>query len=430
MLNTSTNLQPATSTTPVIVPGKKAAQPEDAATTIADSTPTLDESTELDASTESVDAKEIDTTKSAFARDKQDFSKNKPTTLEYLLHALKESGRNPFSLAWEYLKLNRQKGRITFPEYVQFGLYDSKMPYEQKERYISNLIHWPVTMKCCDMTWQAATEDKWLCSKILQDTPALVPETLAVIDKTARSYPGTTKISTVDEFRKFALANRDQPFFGKENRGMISFGVFLVLEADENRVNLKGEGWIDYESFMEKYVGKTTYLIQKCQSNHKFFDKYTDALATIRISVLVTDDGVKTPFAALKLPACGQIADSFWRPGNIACNIDPANGRILDARTKNHLETKSFDKHPACDEILVGETLPQWDAVLNIVQECAQIFAPVRYQSMDIAITDQGPVLIEINTGGGFDLLQLASGEGMLTDEVSDFFKSHGCRRF
>ena len=27
--------------------------------------------------------------------------------------------------------------------------------------------HWPITHTCCDMTWQATTEDKFLCSQML-----------------------------------------------------------------------------------------------------------------------------------------------------------------------------------------------------------------------------------------------------------------------
>jgi hypothetical protein len=64
-----------------------------------------------------------------------------------------------------------------------------------------------------------------------------------------------------------------------------------------------------------------------------------------------------------------------------------------------------------------------------MARETAPIFQPVRYQSMDIAITDDGPVLIEINTGGGFDLPQLASGKGFLTDDVGEFFRSRGYRK-
>ena len=67
-----------------------------------------------------------------------------------------------------------------------------------------------------------------------------------------------------------------------------------------------------------------------------------------------------------------------------------------------------------------------WDRVLDLAHRCAPIFQPVRYQSMDIGITQAGPVLIEINTGGGFDLPQLASGEGFLTEEVRDCFRACG----
>jgi hypothetical protein len=45
---------------------------------------------------------------------------------------------------------------------------------------------------------------------------------------------------------------------------------------------------------------------------------------------------------------------------------------------------------------------------------------------MDIALTSDGPMLIEINTGGSFDLPQLASGRGFLTDDVCEFFRDCG----
>ena len=417
MSNTSSSFD-SPSTQPVVIPiSRQEPQSVDAAS--AEKTDTAGAVSDV-----------VDPSKTAFARDKEVWSKNKPTTLEYMMHAMEACGRSPLSLMWEYTKLSRQKGKISFPEYVQFGLYDPDMPYEHKLRFITNKQHWPITFKCCDMTWQATTEDKWLCTKILQGSSIAVPESLAVIDKTKRNYPGTQKIMTVDELREFALTNQGQPFFGKENRGMVSFGVFLVLEADSDRMHLKGEGWIAYDKFMEQHVGDTSYLIQRCQKNHKFLDKYTDNLATVRVCILVTDDGIKIPFAVLKLPARDQIADSFWRPGNLACNIDPTNGQILDARTRNHLGTESFSNHPVCGEALVDEYLPEWDALLELVHECSLTFSPVRYQSMDIAITDEGPMLIEINTGGGFDLPQLAAGQGMLTDEVVEFFKSHGCRKF
>jgi hypothetical protein len=74
----------------------------------------------------------------------------------------------------------------------------------------------------------------------------------------------------------------------------------------------------------------------------------------------------------------------------------------------------------------MGLTLPHWDKVIEINAKAANLFGPIRYQSTDIAITPSGPVVVELNYGGGFDLPQYASGRGMLTPKVRSFFESFG----
>ena len=354
----------------------------------------------------------------------------KPAIVDYLRHAQKKSGRRPLDLAREFLRLNRGCGKLTWPEYVQYGVYDNNRysPQDQSQ-FLTNTLHWPITRVCCDMTWQSTTEDKWLCSHILARSAIRVPKTLAVIDKTERAYPETHKISTAEHLRDFATSQDVLPLFGKENRGICSFGAFLVLEANEDAMLLKGHGWLEYDTCMDQFVGTTTYLLQRLETNHSFFNRYTDNLATVRVCVLNGKDGIKIPFAILKLPSRDNVADSFWRPGNLACNLDLQSGEILTARSKDRLGTTDHTVHPETGGPLLGEIIPMWDRVKDLARTCAPIFQSVRYQSMDIAITQDGPVLIEINTGGGFDLPQLASGEGFLTDEVRHFFRTCGYRK-
>ncbi|GJL92863.1 sugar-transfer associated ATP-grasp domain-containing protein [Hyphococcus sp.] len=367
---------------------------------------------------------------SAATRDKNDWQKQKFPASAYFRHAQKKSGRSAVELAQEFWGLHFGRGKLTLPEYIQYRVYEANdNGRAEKERFITNTLHWPITYACCDQSWMAATEDKWLCSHILAKSSVATPETLAVIDKTERNYPGTRKISTANDLRDFAMSPGMLPCFGKEIRGICSFGAFLILEADNERIHLKGEGWLDYETCFNEFVGDTPYLIQPLVKNHSFFSKYTDNLATIRVCILVDKDEVKTPFAVLKLPSKDNLADSFWRPGNLSCGLNPDNGEILTARLKDNFETADCAEHPETGAKLLGERLPQWSEVMDLVRNCAPIFHPVRYQSMDIAVTDQGPMLIEINTGGGFDLPQLASGKGFLTDEVCDFFRSCGYRK-
>ena len=83
-------------------------------------------------------------------------------------------------------------------------------------------------------------------------------------------------------------------------------------------------------------------------------------------------------------------------------------------------------KHPETGENLLGQVLPDWQEVIQVNELCAQLFAPIRYQSLDIALSSEGPVVVEVNTGGSFELPQFASGKGFLTNEVRNFFESCG----
>lgn len=363
----------------------------------------------------------------AIARDQADRDGIKPSLLDYLRYAQVKSGRGPMEMVREYFRLHRGRGKLTLQEYVQWGVFDTaRYSADDQSQFLTNTLHWPITHACCDMTWQATTEDKWLCSHILARSDIRVPETLAVIDKTDRIYPGTHKISTAAQFRDFAMARDGAPFFGKENRGICSFGVFLVQDPDAHSAGLKGHDPLPYDTFMDQFVGDTPYLLQRVETNHEFFAPYTDNLATVRVCILLDKSGVKIPFAVLKLPARNNLADSFWRPGNLACDLNTVSGEILGARSKDALGIMDHVTHPETGAQLIGAVVPLWDQVLELAHRCAPVFSPVRYQSMDIAITQDGPVLIEINTGGGFDLPQLASGRGFLTDEVSEFFRDCG----
>lgn len=393
-----------------------------------DETTTLAEQPVIESAPNAAAQEAVETTVDhAVSRDLAAYSAAQPPITAFLNHVFKRSGRKPVELALEFARLHRGRGKLTFNEYVQFGVWDkARYTPEQQSRFLSLRLHWPITEICCDMTWQASTEDKWLCSHILMGSGVPMPETLAVIDKTDRNYCGTHKIATAAQFRDFVRSPLTGPFFGKENRGICSFGAFMVEDADDTGMSLKGSGRVTYDQFMENFVGDTPYLLQRLQSNHEFIERYTSNLATVRVSVLVTKDGIRTPFCILKLPSRDNLADSFWRPGNLACNVDPQTGKILSIRSKDVFGTTDHEVHPETGTPIIGETLPMWDKLIELVHRCAPIFQPVRYQSMDIAITPDGPTLIEINTGGGWDLLQLGSGEGFLTDEVSEFFRSCG----
>ena len=331
-------------------------------------------------------------------------------------------------MAREYLRLARGRGRLTLQEYVHFRVYDPRLSDDERSRFVSERLHWPIVHQCNDVTWQGSVEDKWLCARLLDGAGLPTPSILAAIDTTERTYPGTPTIRTASALRELILAHcRDgMSLFCKPVGSLASFGAFVATAAEPDRLCVEGEGWISYDACLAEFIGDERYLVQPVQRNHPFLGQYTDSLATVRVYLMHTDTGVMLPFAALKLAAPGNIADNYWRPGNLVCDVDPATGLIRTARTRHEFGTTDHVEHPDTGARLVGETLPMWCRIVRLARECANIFAPVRYKSMDIAILEDGPSVIEINTGGAFNIPQFARGRGFLADEVLDFLRTWG----
>ena len=69
-----------------------------------------------------------------------------------------------------------------------------------------------------------------------------------------------------------------------------------------------------------------------------------------------------------------------------------------------------------------GFEIPYWDEIKKMVLEAALVNDKVNIVGWDVAISKDGPVIIEGNRGPGFDLVQVLLKKGakyMLTDLLS-----------
>lgn len=344
---------------------------------------------------------------------------------ELLTHAAKRSGRGVLDINREFRALSKAPNCLNLVEYVRNGLFhNDRFSPEERAQFISNDRHWEITYQCSKRSWAGASEDKIVAATLMASGGVPVPETVAVIDRSPRLYPGAAKVETADQLRAVLNEHSGDTLFCKTLDGMISFGSFRIVGFEDDRVLRFGHAPVTTEEFLSDVVGDTPYIVQKALQNHPDIATYASALATVRMVNLVSDSGVACPVALIKLPQGDNVADAFWRPGNLACDIDPDTGRIRTVARRG-IETEFLADHPETAG-LMGLELPFWSELREINERAARIFAPIRYQSTDIAITASGPVVVELNYGGGFDLPQYASGRGLLTPEVRAFFESCG----
>ena len=67
--------------------------------------------------------------------------------------------------------------------------------------------------------------------------------------------------------------------------------------------------------------------------------------------------------------------------------------------------------------------MPDWPALTALGLEAATVFPGLRMQAWDIALTDRGPVLVEVNIGGDFNLPQLAHDQGLMDERFRAFLE-------
>jgi len=344
-----------------------------------------------------------------------------------LIQAARESGCSPFSMAIDFLKLRRQRGKLNFYEYILYGLYDkSHWSEEERDEFVSAHIHWPLVNVCNDRKWWALSEDKWLSACFLQQNSIPVPETLAVFDMGMRHFGDTKCMKTADEIKSFFKSCDAYPIFAKPIGGIWSAGAMRISGHTETHVLLDGKEALTFEELADDVISDQPYIFQKCLKPHGFFDGLTDAVATIRCLNLIKKDGLHVPHTLLKLPQQGNIADNLWRPGNLLCEIDPETGTIVALVTVKDGRRSTLDALPDADRALVGETLPFWNELKDLNTRVALLHAANRYGSTDIALTPDGPVVVEVNNSCAFELIQIATGKGFMNDEMTSFFRGCG----
>jgi hypothetical protein len=143
------------------------------------------------------------------------------------------------------------------------------------------------------------------------------------------------------------------------------------------------------------------------------------ALSTVRALVLCGGAGPVLHRAAWRIPAGRNVADGFWSPGNLLAAIDPDNGRIWRVVDDIHPRQRLVEAHPDSGLPLRDRTLPDWTMLRATVLAAAELFPACPALAFDVALTEDGPVLVGVRAGVGDPvLLQLAHDRGLIDPAI------------
>lgn len=204
-----------------------------------------------------------------------------------------------------------------------------------------------------------------------------------------------------DEDEVLAFLNRHPVFFAKKNFTFSAKGVERFALSDT----------MDAKAAYQMLLREKFDLIEEPIAQHPEMARlHPGSVNTIRVVTAMKDDAMEIVFAALKTGNGGAVDN--MNAGGLSAAVDVRTGEVYtDAIVKNG---GSFVAHPVTGVRYQGFQIPMWDEVRMMLEQVCRVTPGLRFVGWDVAITKNGPILIEGNYIPGYDLLQLPDMTGRM----------------
>jgi len=206
----------------------------------------------------------------------------------------------------------------------------------------------------------------------------------------------------------------------------VSFEEFKEIFSDIERIIYKpvdgnrGKGikafYISDDSIKDVYEELTGYpegVVEAFVIQHPELSRLSpDSINTIRIvslssnkkSVADNGDNLDIAYAALRIGRNNSVVDNFHSGGMVAA-IDMETGKLVTDAAD--MKGNVFAKHPDTGTQIKGFEIPYFNEAIDMVKEAIRKNKIEGYLGWDVAISETGPVLIEVNARPGVVLLTM-----------------------
>lgn len=172
----------------------------------------------------------------------------------------------------------------------------------------------------------------------------------------------------------------------------------------------------DYEMLNTRLLTNHQYLVEEGVIQHDALNKLCpDSVNTLRIVTLTIHNTPHYLYALLRVGSGNNHVDNI-SSGGMYTRI--GTGGILEFPAFCDKTGLYYDCHPVTKTAFTGFTVPMFEEAIALCLKAAQVKPELAYIGWDVAITPDGPVLIEGNILPGYDMVQNSKfnpdGKGLL----------------
>lgn len=263
-------------------------------------------------------------------------------------------------------------------DYVMFGFYD--MTGKQRDTYLTRVRN----KKVCDIMNQPGF------GEVFDDKLAFNVRFADFLHRRVLNA------ETCTEEELAAFLEGQKSFFAKPNRGTCGNGIEKLSTAD----------FASAADILAYVREKQLPVLEEVLTQHEDMAKLHPAsVNTLRIVTDRVGDTVHIAYIVVKIGTGGGFCDNSGQ-GGVICRVDEKTGTICSVATDDYFHV--YETHPDTGIRFEGYKLPMLTEAIALAKEAALVVPEITHVGWDVALTPDGPVLIEGNDYPGTDLCQLA----------------------
>lgn len=263
-------------------------------------------------------------------------------------------------------------------DYVMFGFYN--MNGRQRDTYLTRVRN----KKVCELMNDYSLADEF------DDKLRFNERFAAFLHR--KTLNGET--ATVEQLADFLTGQ--EAFFAKPNHGSCGNGVEKLYVANFPNV----------QAIYDYLRAKNLVIWEHVLPQHPDMARLHPAsVNTMRIVTDVVGDEVYVAYIIVKIGRGDGYCDNSGQ-GGVICRVDETTGKIRSVATDDFFNV--YPTHPDTGIPFEGYQIPMLPEAVALAKQAARVLPQMRHVGWDVAITPDGPAIIEGNEYPGTDLSQLA----------------------
>ena len=316
--------------------------------------------------------------------------------LKFLWKTHRESGKSFVFLFVDFVRLKKKIG-VSIDEYYNFEF--EKLGKEFRESFLSGVEQRPCLDLLNPKKYYAIARNKYFSHLFLEargvKTSELYcyynPEGSLQYGNTAYDYNSVVKVLKEKQVQSCVIKSTETSY----GNGVVVVDTIeylnnvCVLHCFDGSV-VELVSLLKYEPLIFESVVKQTKQIRNFNDS---------SVNTIRFMTTLYPSGEARIIATfIKIGRYGRCVDNAGKGGNVDAAVDVKTGKIYNTIQFNgYRNIKTITHHPDTGNLIEGVIIENWERIKEDVERFQRSMPFLKAIGWDIAITDDGPIVIEMN---------------------------------